>query len=76
MKTDRLLEIIIYLLNHEKVTAKQLANKFDVSVRTIQRDVDSISLTRVPILAATGLHAGRTQSRSLRSISPGKRKNG
>ncbi|WP_411676925.1 helix-turn-helix transcriptional regulator [Caproicibacter sp.] len=58
MKTDRLLEIIIYLLNHEKATAKQLADKFDVSVRTIQRDVDSISLTGVPILAATGLHGG------------------
>ncbi len=58
MKTDRLLEIIIYLLNHEKVTAKQLADRFDVSVRTIQRDIDSISLTGVPVLSVTGIQGG------------------
>ena len=58
MKTDRLLEIIIYLLNHEKATAKQLADKFGVSIRTIQRDIDSISLAGVPIWALAGTKGG------------------
>ena len=39
MKIDRILGIIIYLFNHDKVSAKTLAEKYDVSVRTIQRDV-------------------------------------
>ena len=39
MKIERLLLIIIYLLNHKRVSAKTLSNQFDVSVRTIQRDI-------------------------------------
>ena len=35
MKIDRILGIIIYLLNHDKVSAKTLAEKYNVSVRTI-----------------------------------------
>lgn len=44
MKIDRLLDIVIYLLNHKTATAKQLSERFQVSVRTIQRDVESIAL--------------------------------
>lgn len=58
MKTDRLLEIIIYLLNHEKATAKQLADRFGVSVRTVQRDIDSVSEIGVPVLAMAGTNGG------------------
>ena len=43
MKLDRLLGIIIHLLNHESVSASRLAERFQVSVRTIQRDIISIS---------------------------------
>lgn len=35
MKVDRILEIIIYLLNHDRVPASYLAKRFHVSVRTI-----------------------------------------
>lgn len=58
MKIDRLLKIIIYLLNHETVTAKQLAQKFEVSVKTIQRDMESISLSGVPIVSSVGSTGG------------------
>lgn len=58
MKTDRLLEIIIYLLNHESVTAKQLADKFNVSIRTIQRDMNNISLAGIPLLSVVGSQGG------------------
>lgn len=58
MKIDRLLGIIIYLLNKESVTAKQLADKFEVSVRTIQRDMESISMAGVPIVSNTGSSGG------------------
>lgn len=58
MKIDRLLGIIINLLNKETVTAKQLAEKFEVSIRTIQRDIQSISMAGVPIVSNTGSSGG------------------
>lgn len=58
IKTDRLLEITIYLLNHETVTARQFADRFNVSVRTIQRDMDSISLAGVSLIAKVGSNGG------------------
>lgn len=58
MKTERLLEIVLYLLNHETVTAKQLADKLDVSVRTIQRDMDNLSLAGIPLRSDVGSRGG------------------
>lgn len=46
MKIDRILGIIIYLLNHDKVSAKTLAEKYNVSVRTVQRDMVNIASTK------------------------------
>lgn len=46
MKIDRLLEMIIYLFNHENVSASRLAEKFHVSVRTF-RGISSAFLRRV-----------------------------
>ena len=58
MKTERLLEIVLFLLNHETVPAKQLADKLGVSVRTIQRDMDSLSLAGIPLRADLGSRGG------------------
>lgn len=58
MKTDRLFAITIYLLNHGKTSAKELAEKFEVSVRTIQRDIDSICMAQIPVIAETGANGG------------------
>lgn len=58
MKIERLLLIIIYLLNHKRVNAKTLSNQFDVSVRTIQRDIDTLILAGFPIISFVGIDGG------------------
>ncbi len=58
MKIDRLLAIITYLLNRDVVTGKDLAEKFEVSERTIQRDVETINLAGIPITSIRGTNGG------------------
>ncbi|MDP4093705.1 MAG: YafY family protein [Bacillota bacterium] len=58
MKLERMLSIITYLLNHQKVKAQELADKFEVSVRTIYRDVDAISMAGIPITTFQGVDGG------------------
>lgn len=58
MKVDRLLNILMLLINRKKMTAKELADYFSVSVRTIQRDIDKLSLAGVPIYADVGSKGG------------------
>lgn len=58
MKIERLYAITIYLLNHGKTSASELAKHFEVSVRTIQRDIDSLSLAGIPVVSITGATGG------------------
>lgn len=58
MKNNRLFRILYYVLGKGKVTAKELADKFEVSVRTIYRDIDSISGAGIPIYATQGKGGG------------------
>ncbi len=58
MKIDRLLSIVVYLLNHELVSAAKLAERFGVSVRTIQRDMESIDLAGIPVISVQGPAGG------------------
>ena len=58
MKTDRLLSIVIYLLNHDTVSATKLAERFEVSKRTILRDIEHISLAGIPIKSLPGVNGG------------------
>lgn len=58
MKIDRLIAIIMMLLNKKKITAKELAEYFEVSVRTIQRDMDNLCMAGVPIYADVGKNGG------------------
>ncbi len=58
MKTDRLVAILVMLLRKERVQAKELAEKFDVSARTILRDVDAINLAGIPIVTYQGANGG------------------
>ena len=58
MKVDRILEIIIYLSNHDNVPASYLAERFHVSVRTIQRDIVSIASIGIPVYAEGGKYGG------------------
>ena len=58
MKDNRLFRILYYILEKGKVTAKELADKFEVSVRTIYRDIDSIGSAGIPIYATQGKGGG------------------
>ena len=49
MKIERLIGIIFYLINRECVTTNELAQKFEVSRRTILRDIDTLTLAGIPI---------------------------
>lgn len=54
MKLDRLLGIITILLQRDKVTAPELAKRFEVSRRTIHRDIDDICKAGIPIITYQG----------------------
>lgn len=58
MKKHRLFRILYYILAKGKVTANELADKFEVSVRTIYRDIDSLSSAGIPIYATQGKDGG------------------
>ena len=58
MKIDRLIGILSILLQQEKVTAPYLAEKFEVSRRTIIRDVEALCKAGIPIVTAQGREGG------------------
>ena len=58
LQINRQLEIIYLLLNKDRTTAKELAERFNVSTRTIYRDLDSLSLAGIPIYTETGKYGG------------------
>ena len=58
MQESRLFRILYYLLDKGHATAPELAEKFEVSVRTIYRDVDAISSAGIPIYVTTGRNGG------------------
>lgn len=58
MQESRLFKIIYYLMENGKSTAPELAEKLEVSIRTIYRDIDIISSVGVPIYVTTGRNGG------------------
>lgn len=58
MKIERLYAITVYLLNHGRTPASELAKHFEVSLRTIQRDMDSLCLAGIPISSIAGASGG------------------
>ena len=58
MKIERLLAIIVHLLNHGRISASTLAQRFEVSVRTIHRDMEAINKSGVPIISYQGNGGG------------------
>ena len=55
---NRLFEIVYILMRKRKVTAKELADKFEVSTRTIYRDIETLSRANIPIYASKGKEGG------------------
>ncbi len=58
MKIDRLIGILTILLQNEKTTAPELARHFEVSRRTILRDIDALAMAGIPITATRGADGG------------------
>ena len=58
MRLDRLLAITVTLLNRERISAREMAARFEVSVRTIYRDLDTIDQAGIPIVAYPGNQGG------------------
>lgn len=58
MKIDRLIGILSILLQREKITSSELAERFEVSQRTIIRDIEAINAAGIPVAAAKGKGGG------------------
>jgi len=58
MKIDRLIGILSVLLQEEKTTAPELAERFEVSRRTINRDIEDLCKAAIPIRTAQGTGGG------------------
>lgn len=58
MKIDRLIGILSILLQRDKVTAPYLAEQFEVSRRTIQRDIEDLCKAGIPIATTQGAGGG------------------
>lgn len=58
MQESRLFKIVYHLLDKGQATARELAEKFEVSARTIYRDVDALSGAGIPVYAETGRNGG------------------
>ncbi len=58
MKIDRLFSELVYLVNRDVASAKDMAERFEVSVRTVQRDMDTLSLAGIPVLSLRGAKGG------------------
>jgi len=58
MQISRLFEMVYLLMNQKSMTAKELAARFEVSTRTILRDVDTLAAAGIPIYATQGKGGG------------------
>lgn len=58
MQESRLFKILYYLLSQGHATAPELAEKLEVSVRTIYRDIDALSGAGIPLFTETGRNGG------------------
>jgi len=58
MKIDRLVSIILVLLDKERIGARELADMFEVSPRTIYRDIEIINTAGIPVRSTSGVGGG------------------
>lgn len=58
MKTDRLISILLMLLERRRVSARELADSFEISLRTVYRDMESLMMAGIPVTSVPGTNGG------------------
>lgn len=58
MQIERLVNMVFYIVNRKQVTARELADYFNVSTRTIYRDINTLTIAGIPITSAKGTGGG------------------
>lgn len=71
MKADRLLNALLLLQGHGRLTGRELATRLEVSERTVHRDMEALSASGVPIFAIRGAQGGWQLEESWRTEVPG-----
>jgi predicted DNA-binding transcriptional regulator YafY len=67
VRADRLLSIVMLLQVHSRLTSGELADRLEVSVRTVLRDMDALSAAGIPVLAERGRSGGWSLDRAWRT---------
>lgn len=71
MKSDRLLSVLLLLQSKGRATERELAERLEVSQRTIHRDLEALSAARVPVVALRGAQGGWELDKGWRTQVPG-----
>ncbi len=58
MQIERLVQMVFYIVNHGHVTARELSECFNVSTRTIYRDLNTLSIAGIPVMSTKGAGGG------------------
>lgn len=58
MQIERLVQMVFYIVDRKRVTAKELADFFHVSARTIYRDINILSIAGIPVISEKGAGGG------------------
>ncbi len=71
MRADRLLSMLLLLQAHGRMTGRELAERLEVSERTVHRDMESLSASGVPVFAMRGAQGGWQLEENWRTQVPG-----